>query len=106
MIGRIWHGYTTLENANIYEELLRNEIFINIRNRHIDGFQEIQLFRRNLSNEVEFITIMWFDSVEAIKAFAGDDYETAVVPPKARAVLTRFDERSQHYEVRERVKNE
>jgi hypothetical protein len=49
---------------------------------------------------------MWFDSVEAIKAFAGDDYEAAVVPPKARAILSRFDERSQHYEIRESVKNE
>jgi heme-degrading monooxygenase HmoA len=106
VIGRIWHGYTTPENANTYEELLRNEIFLSIRDRHIDGFQEIQLFRRDLHNEVEFITVMWFDSIEAIRAFAGDDYEAAVVPLKARAVLSRFDERSQHYEVRERVKNE
>ena len=106
MIGRIWHGYTTPENADVYEELLRNEIFIGIRDRHIHGFQEIQLFRREISNEVEFISIMWFDSVESIKAFAGNDYEVAVVPPKARAILSRFDERSQHYEIRERVKNE
>lgn len=106
MIGRIWHGYTTLENADRYEELLMDEIFIGIRDRHIEGFQQIQLFRRDLDNEVEFITIMWFDSVEAIKAFAGTDYEVAVVPPQARALLSRFDERSQHYEVRERVKNE
>jgi hypothetical protein len=82
VIGRIWHGYTTLENADRYEELLRNEIFVGIRDRHIHGFQEIQLFRRELNNEVEFITIMWFDSVESIKAFAGNDYEVAVVPPK------------------------
>ena len=106
MISRIWHGYTTLENADRYEELLRDEIFIGNRDRHIHGFQEIQLFRRDLNDEAEFVTIMWFASVEAIKAFAGTDYEVAVVPPKARALLSRFDERSQHYEVRERVKNE
>ena len=106
MIGRIWHGYTTLENADVYEDLLRNEIFSGIRDRSVSGFQEIQLFRRDLSSEVEFMTIMWFDSIEAIKAFAGDDHEAAVVPPKARALLSRFDERSQHYEIRERVKNE
>ena len=106
MIGRIWHGYTTLESADVYESLLKDEIFMGIHDRNIPGFQEIQLFRRDLNNEVEFITIMWFDSVEAIKAFAGDDYEVAVVPPKARAILSRFDERSQHYEIRERVKNE
>jgi heme-degrading monooxygenase HmoA len=106
VIGRIWHGYTTLENADVYENLLKDEIFMGIHDRNIPGFQEIQLFRRDLSHEVEFVTIMWFDSVEAIKAFAGDDYEIAVVPPKARAILSRFDERSQHYEIRERVKNE
>jgi len=106
VIGRIWHGYTTLESADVYESLLKDEIFMGIHDRNIPGFQEIQLFRRDLNNEVEFITIMWFDSVEAIKAFAGDDYEVAVVPPKARAILSRFDERSQHYEIRERVKNE
>jgi hypothetical protein len=50
--------------------------------------------------EVEFVTIMWFDSLDAVRAFAGDDYEVAVVPEKARAVLSHFDERSQHYEVR------
>ena len=103
MIGRIWHGYTAPENADIYENLLKEEIFTGIRNRHIPGFQEIQLFRRDLGNEVEFITIMWFDSIEAVKAFAGDDYEAAVVPPKARAVLSRFDTRSQHYEVKARL---
>ena len=106
MIGRIWHGYTTLENADVYEDLSRNEIFSGIRDHSISGFQEIQLFRRDLSSEVEFMTIMWFDSIEAIKAFAGDDHEAAVVPPKARALLSRFDERSQHYEIRERAKNE
>ena len=103
MIGRIWHGYTTHENADIYENLLKEEIFINIRNRHIPGFQEIQLMRRDLGNEVEFITIMWFDDIESVKTFAGEEYEMAVVPPKARAVLSRFDDRSQHYEVREKL---
>jgi antibiotic biosynthesis monooxygenase (ABM) superfamily enzyme len=103
MIGRIWHGYTTPENAQVYENLLKEEIFIGIRNRHIPGFQEIQLLRRNLGTEVEFITIMWFDDLESVRAFAGEDYEAAVVPPRARAVLSRFDERSQHYEVREKL---
>jgi antibiotic biosynthesis monooxygenase (ABM) superfamily enzyme len=104
MIGRIWHGYTSHENANSYENLLKEEIFVGIHDRHIPGFQEIQLFRRELGDEVEFITIMWFDDIESVKTFAGDDYEGAVVPSKARAVLSRFDERSQHYEVMERLK--
>ena len=103
MIGRIWHGYTTQANADAYEALLKSEIFSGIRGRNIEGFQEIQLFRRDLEIEVEFITIMWFDSIEAVRTFAGADYEAAVVPPKARALLSRFDDRSQHYEVRERL---
>ena len=104
MISRIWYGWTTLENAEAYESLLKSEIFLGIKNRKIDGFKEIQLFRRNIGDEVEFITIMWFDSLEAVRAFAGEDHELAVVPPKARALLSRFDARSQHYEVKAEVK--
>ena len=104
MISRIWHGYTSPANADTYEALLKSEIFTGIRGRDIQGFQEIQLFRRDFGQEVEFITVMWFDSIEAVRTFAGDDYEAAVVPPKARQLLSRFDERSQHYEVRERLK--
>ena len=100
MISRIWHGWTTPGNANAYESLLKNEIFLGIQNRQIAGYRGIHLFCRDLGNEVEFVTIMWFDSIEAVRAFAGEDYEVAVVPPKARALLSRFDERSQHYEVR------
>lgn len=100
MISRIWHGWTTLENAEAYESLLKSEIFLGIKTRKIGGFKGIHLFRRNIGDEVEFITIMWFDSLEAVRAFAGEDYELAVVPPKARALLSRFDARSQHYEVK------
>lgn len=99
MIKRIWHGWTTSANADKYENLLKEEIFVGIQNRHIRGFKGIQLLRRELADEVEFITIMAFDSLDAVREFAGDDYEAAVVPPKAREILARFDERSQHYEV-------
>lgn len=102
MISRIWHGYTTKENADTYENLLRSEIFSGISQKNIPGYKGIHLLRRSLENEVEFITIMWFDSIEAVKLFAGEDYEQCVVPPKARQVLSRFDERSQHYEVIEK----
>lgn len=104
MIGRIWHGWTTPENADAYESLLRHEILVGIQDRQIPGFRELQLLRRSLDTEVEFVTIMWFDSIDAVRAFAGEDYEVAVVPPAARALLTRFDGRSQHYEVRAGVK--
>ena len=100
MISRVWHGWTTPENADAYEALLKSEIFTEIKNRKIAGYRGIHLFRRNLVQEVEFVTIMWFDSIEAIRAFAEEDYEIAVVPSKARALLSRFDARSQHYEVK------
>jgi heme-degrading monooxygenase HmoA len=100
MISRIWHGWTTKENAEIYEALLKSEIFVGIQERQIPGFNGIHLLRREHEMEVEFITIMWFESLDAVRSFAGEDYEVAVVPPKARAVLKHFDERSQHYEVK------
>jgi hypothetical protein len=99
MICRIWHGWTTPENAGAYEALLRSEIFPWIESRHVAGFHGIQLLRRPLDDSVEFITIMWFDSMISVREFAGDDPEAAVVLPAARALLTRFDDRSQHYEV-------
>jgi len=105
MISRIWHGWTTRENADTYENLLKEEIFIGIGDRRIPGYHGIQLFRREAGDEVEFVTLMWFDSLEAVRQFAGEDYEAAVVPPAARTVLKRFDQRSQHYEVRAEMKN-
>ena len=104
MIGRIWHGWTKLENADKYERLLKEEIFPGIADKKVPGYRGIQLFRRPVdNNEIEFITIMWFDSWDAVKQFSGEDYERAYVPAKARGLLARFDERSQHYEVKERL---
>ena len=100
MISRIWHGWTTLSNADKYAALLKEEIFVGIQNRHIRGFKGIQLLCRQVGDEVEFVTIMMFDSLDAVREFAGRDYEQAVVPEKARAILSHFDERSQHYQVR------
>lgn len=99
MITRIWHGFAAPENANTYERITKEETFVNIRNRNIPGFREIQLLRRDHPNEVEFITIMWFDTLASIKAYSGEAYERAVVPAKAQAVLKRFDEITQIYKV-------
>ena len=102
MMCRIWHGWTTPENADPYEKLLRSEIFAGIADRRIPGFLGIDLVRRPLETSVEFVTIMWFESIDAVRAFAGRDYEAAVVPPAAQRLLDRFDLRSAHYDVRER----
>ena len=99
MISRLWHGWTSRENADAYEKLLRTEIFSGIAKRSIQGYRGIHLLRRDVDDGVEFVTIMWFDSFDAVKAFAGENYEIAVVPPKARQLLSRFDSRSAHYQV-------
>jgi heme-degrading monooxygenase HmoA len=103
MIVRIWHGWTAPNNADAYETLLRHEIFPWIAGKKVDGFRRIELLRRPVALEVEFITLMWFDSLDAVKKFAGPQWEEAVVKPEARALLARFDARSQHFEVREQV---
>ena len=103
MIARLWHGWTTLANADIYENLLKTEIFPGIAAKEVDGYRSIRLLRRTSGEEIEFITMMLFDSWEAVKQFAGEDYERAYVPTIAREVLAGFDERSQHYEIREKI---
>ena len=97
---RIWHGWTDPANADAYEALLKEEIFVGIDDRKISGYDGIRLLRRDLDREVEFVTIMVFQDLDAVRRFAGEDYEVAVVPNKARALLARFDQRSQHYQVR------
>ena len=95
MIGRIWHGWTAPANADAYESLLRTTILPGIT--RIVGYEGAHLLRHDRAEEVEFVTITWFASEEAVRAFAGPDDARAVVPDAARALLTRFDERSAHY---------
>jgi heme-degrading monooxygenase HmoA len=98
MIGRIWHGWTSPENADAYEQLLRREVLPGIG--RIEGYRGAQLFRRPEGEEVEFVTLTLFDSIDSVRRFAGEDYEIAVVPPAAQRLLAHYDERSAHYEVR------
>jgi antibiotic biosynthesis monooxygenase (ABM) superfamily enzyme len=102
MICRIWRGWATPENADAYESIVRGQVIPGIEARRIPGFLHIDLMRRDLDTEVEFLTAMWFDDIESIKAFMGDDYSASHVPAEARAVLARFDERSAHFEVVDR----
>jgi heme-degrading monooxygenase HmoA len=101
MISRIWHGWTTREKADAYEALLKSEVLPGIH--RVKGFKGAHLLRRDGKEEVEFITLTFFDSLAAVQEFAGEDYEVAVVPPEARKLLARFDERSAHYETVFRV---
>ncbi len=100
MISRIWHGWTTPENAEAYENILKHEVMHEIEGKEVTGFKEIRLLKRPHDTEVEFITIMLFESIADIKKFAGEDYEKAFVPEVAQAILKRYDKVVQHYEVR------
>jgi heme-degrading monooxygenase HmoA len=98
MIGRLWHGWTTRADASAYEALLRSEVLPGIH--RVRGYRGAYLLRRDVGDEVEFVTLTLFDSMDAVRAFAGEDFEKAVVPPKARRLLARFDATSVHYETR------
>ena len=102
MICRLWRGWTIKENAGAYERIVRDEVIPGIEARNIPGFRHIDLMKCELGDEVEFQTLMWFDGLDSIKAFTGEDYSIGHVPDAARAVLRRFDERATHYQVIDR----
>ncbi len=101
MIKRIWHGWTTLENADRYQQLLHDQIFPGIEAKNIPGFLSIELLRRAHETEVEFIVIMAFESLQNVIDFQGEDYARGYVPEEAQKVLKRWDEYASHYEIEE-----
>lgn len=102
MICRVWRGWTTAGNAGAYERVVRGQVIPGIEARRIPGFRSIDLIRRERDHDVEFMTLMWFDSLDSVRAFMGEDYEVAHVPAEAQAVLADFDKRPVHYEVLDR----
>ncbi len=99
MIARVWRGWTTPENADQYEELLRSIIILRIESLQVPGYQGIEVLRRQEGEEVAFVTVMHFKSLEAVKEFAGDDYKQAWIPSEAKRLLKRYDEHARHYEI-------
>lgn len=102
MICRIWHGWAWPEDAAAYERVVRGEVIPGIEAMELAGFQQIDLLRRDLGVEVEFTTLMWFDDLDSIRAFVGEDETVSHVPEAAQALLWRFDERAAHTEVIDR----
>jgi heme-degrading monooxygenase HmoA len=96
LIVRIWHGWTSHEDADDYIRFVRDEVFPEID--QVEGARGAYLVRRESSSEVEFIALTLWESLDAVRAFAGEDYEQAVVPPTGRNLLSRFDTHSAHYE--------
>lgn len=97
MIARVWHGYTKPEHADAYEAMLKPELLPGVS--RMKGYRGSCLLRRAAGDEIEFITIMFWESIDDIRAIAGADYETAVVPEERRKYLSRYDPRSAHYEI-------
>jgi antibiotic biosynthesis monooxygenase (ABM) superfamily enzyme len=98
MIARIWHGWTKTEDAKAYEKLLRDEIFPSIAARNIEGYCGAELFVSEDGHEVEFVTLLRFDSMDAVAKFAGPDASKPVIFPKTEALITRM-EQARHYRV-------
>jgi heme-degrading monooxygenase HmoA len=97
MIARIWHGWTKPERADAYESHLKPELLPGLSEKQ--GFRRSHLLRRAVGDEVEFITIILWDSLDDVCAVAGEDYERAIVPEDRLPLLSRHDERAAHYEV-------
>jgi antibiotic biosynthesis monooxygenase (ABM) superfamily enzyme len=102
MICRLWRGWTTPENADAYQALLLGQVIPEIEAREIPGFRQIDVVRHAGADEVEFCTLMWFDSLDNVRAFMGEDYTASHVPAAAHAVLSRFDSHAVHYDVLDR----
>ena len=100
-IKRIWHGWTTPENADVYHQLLNDYVFPSIEEKNIPGYLSMELLRKNHDDEVEFITMMTFESLQNVIDFQGEDYARCYVPDPAKKVLKRWDEYAIHYEVLE-----
>jgi hypothetical protein len=96
MITRMWQGWTATEDANAYEAFLMTELFPSMRT--IDGFRGADVLRRPDGDEVAFVTLTRFVSLDAIRAFAGEDYDVPVLEPQALALLARYDERAVHFD--------
>jgi hypothetical protein len=97
VIARLWHGWTKPENADRYEKLLQTEVLPGLH--RISGYKGAYLFREDRETETEFVTLTLFENLDAVRRFAGENYHTAVVPPDARKLLSRFDQKSKHYQI-------
>lgn len=98
MIGRLWKGWTTRENADAYERLLRETVFPRLRT--IDGYRGGYILRHDGDDEVEFAVVNLFESLDAVRAFAGPDYTVPVFEPEARQLLSKVEPIARHYEVK------
>ena len=98
-IKSVWHGWTTSGKAEAYWNILSTVVIPGIEAKEIEGYRGIEVLRRDHEEEVEFVTIMTFDSIESVVNFQGEDYERCYVPEPAQEVLKRWDLKSAHFTV-------
>ena len=98
-IKRVWHGWTTKENADAYQTILSNTVLPGIEAKNIPGFRGVEVLRTEHEDEVEFVTIMNFDSIQNVIAFQGEDYQKSYIPDVAQSVLKRWDQEAAHYDL-------
>lgn len=98
-IKRVWHGWTTKKNAESYQNILQNEVIPGIEAKKIEGLRKFEIFKIDLDQEVEFLTIITFDSLQDVISFQGTDYQKAYIPDAAKKVLKRWDEEIPHYQL-------
>ncbi len=102
-IIRTWKGWTTKQNAPIYQDMLVNEVFPTVKKKGVRGLEKVSISVKHNKDDVEFFLVLQFDSLKSVKSFAGDDYEHAYIPENAKRVLLKFDSRAEHYELREEL---
>lgn len=102
-IIRTWKGWTTLENAPVYEEMLVNEVFPTVIRKGVKGLEKVSISTQEKQDEVEFFLVLQFNSLDAVKTFAGEDYEKAYIPENALRILKRYDETTEHFELKEEL---
>lgn len=102
-IIRTWKGWTSLKNAPIYEDMLINEVFPDVKRNGVEGLEKVSISTMEKNDEMEFFLVLQFDSLESVKMFAGDNYDVAYIPDNAKRVLSRYDETAQHYTLKEEL---
>lgn len=102
-IIRTWKGWTTLENAPIYEALLINEVFPTVKSKGVNGLEKVSISTMKKKDEMEFFLVLQFDSLDSVKKFAGESYYKAYIPESAKRILKRYDETADHFELKEEL---
>ncbi len=102
-IIRTWSGWTTLEKAPAYEAFLVNEVFPTVKKKGVAGLEKVSISTRNSADEVQFFLVLQFRSLDAVRAFAGEDYQMAYIPEKAKQLLIRYEHTAEHFELKQEL---